>query len=78
MITREDYDHFRDRNSYLAAKLLTVFVEHPVIVLGYSAGDEDVARILTEVARLMTRANLPHLKGKLIFVRWIQQSSHQP
>lgn len=68
-----DYDRFNERNPYLAAKLLTVFVEHPVIFVGYSLTDEDVGAVLTSVATALTTENLGRLRDRLIFVRWDEQ-----
>ncbi len=70
VLTREDYDEYKARNAYLAAKLLTIFVEHPVVILGYGLGDPDVIGIVAEIARLMTRANVGSLRGRLVFVQW--------
>lgn len=70
VITEEDFLRFNDRNAYLAAKLLTVFVEHPVIFLGYSLTDENVRQIINSIASILTDKNLDQLKDRLIFVSW--------
>lgn len=70
VLTEADYERFGLRNPYLAAKLLTIFVEHPVIFLGYSLNDEDVTDILVSVARVLTTENLSQLQDHLIFVQW--------
>lgn len=70
VVTRNDYDRFKERNAYLAAKLLTVFVEHPVLFLGYSLNDENVADILSSIAACLTNENIEKLRNQLIFVEW--------
>ncbi|MFL6164287.1 MAG: SIR2 family protein [Jatrophihabitantaceae bacterium] len=70
VLTEADYERFGLRNPYLAAKLLTIFVEHPIVFLGYSLNDEDVTEILVSIARVLTTENLSKLQGRLIFVQW--------
>lgn len=70
VLTAADYERFGQRNPYLAAKLLTIFVEHPIIFLGYSLNDDDVTDILVSVAQVLTTENLKRLQNQLIFVQW--------
>lgn len=75
VLCESDYERFNERNPYLAAKLLTIFVEHPVIFIGYSLTDEDVGLVLTSVAAALTTENLGRLQDRLIFVRWDEQQA---
>lgn len=68
VITQNDYDKFRNKLKYLSAKLLTIFVEHPVIFLGYSIGDLNIRAILNEIAICLTPEQLERLTHNLIFV----------
>lgn len=75
VLTTADYERFNTRNPYLAAKLLTIFVEHPVIFLGYSLSDPNVTDVLVSIARVLTTENLSKLQGHLIFVQWSEGTS---
>lgn len=73
VLTQKDYDEFNLRTPYLSAKLLTLFVEHPVIFLGYSIDDPHIRQILLDVSRALSEANIAKLEGQLIFVRRIKE-----
>ncbi|WP_298157160.1 SIR2 family protein [Flavobacterium sp.] len=70
IVTDEDYNDFNDRNPYLAAKLLTIFVEHPVIFIGYSLSDENIQQIIDSIVKCVDTKNLDKLKDRLIFIEW--------
>jgi len=70
VVTSEDYLNFNDRNAYLAAKLLTIFVEHPIIFIGYSLSDENIQQIIDSIVRCVDSQNIGKLKDRLIFVEW--------
>jgi hypothetical protein len=53
VLTSEDYDKFKTDKKYLSAKLLTFFVEHPLIFIGYSANDSNIKSILQEIDRIL-------------------------
>jgi hypothetical protein len=70
IVTANDYVDFRKKNAYLAAKLLTIFVEHPVIFLGYSISDPNIADLLFSLKDCLSNSNIEKLKDRLIFVEW--------
>lgn len=68
--TERDYENFTERNSYLAAKLLTIFAEHPVIFLGYSLSDKYIREIINSISRAVGPNNLKALEKRIYFVEW--------
>jgi len=52
IITSSDYDKFNRKASYLTAKLLTIFLENPIIFIGYSISDKNIRNIIFFYRRL--------------------------
>ncbi|GAA1413254.1 hypothetical protein AUR04nite_35270 [Glutamicibacter uratoxydans] len=75
IFTTDDCESFKGRNTYLAAKLLTLFAEHPIIFLGYGFGDPDVLEILSSLANCLRDKNLSRLQDRLLFVNWQPDST---
>lgn len=75
VLTASDFDGFEARSPYLAAKLLILLTEHPVIFLGYSIDDPHIRRLLIDVARALSAASVAKLEGNLIFVRRVHSGA---
>jgi len=73
VLTKEDYDDFNSKNAYLAAKLITLFVEHPIIFIGYSLNDPNIQNLLESMVFSIGKDNegLERLRNNLIFVDWV-------
>lgn len=70
ILTSEDYDRFRKKNPYLSSKLLTIFIEHPIIFLGYSLTDPHILEILEEIVECFPENKMDALRENIIFVEW--------
>ncbi|SFT97611.1 SIR2 family protein [Paraburkholderia aspalathi] len=69
VLTSHDYQDFNERNAYLAAKLITIFVEHPVIFMGYSLNDPNIISLLRAICACIGQDKLQQLNNNLIFVQ---------
>lgn len=70
VLNQADYAIFREKQAYLAAKILTVFVEYPIIFLGYSLQDPDMASILESIAKCVGADHLDSLTNRFVFVEY--------
>lgn len=68
LITDEDYKKFDKKSAYLAAKLMTIFLEYPIIFIGYRLNDRNVQKILSSIVECLDEDKLEDLSRRLIFV----------
>lgn len=69
ILTDDDYQDFERKNAYLSAKLLSVFLEHPIIFIGYSFHDPNIELILKSISEMMdTNELVQKLGNNLIFL----------
>jgi hypothetical protein len=68
VVTEVDYASFSEKNAYLAAKILTIFLEHPIVFIGYSITDTNIENILKSIVKCLSTENLDKIKERLMFV----------
>lgn len=69
VLTQDDYKDFHEKNPYLAAKLITLFIEHPIFFIGYSVNDPHIQSIIFSIASCLGPDKLDQFSDNLIFVR---------
>lgn len=68
ILNKDDYDNFIKKKKYLSAKLLTLFTEHPLIFVGYSADDPNIKSILSDIDEILAPAGT--LIPNIYFLQW--------
>jgi DNA-dependent RNA polymerase auxiliary subunit epsilon len=68
VITKDDYNDFMCKKKYLSAKLLTYFLEHPIIIIGYSANDPNIKSLLSDIDEILASRN--ELVENIYFIDW--------
>ena len=77
VINSHDYDLFIRKKEYLSAKILTLFLERPIIFLGYSVNDANIRRILYSISKCLENNQLEQLKERLIFIEWAESKNEE-
>jgi len=75
-VTSDDYADYNKKNAYLSAKLLTIFLEHPVIFIGYSLNDLNIKNILSDIVQCLSNDQLKKLSKRLFFL--LRANSSRP
>lgn len=69
ILSSTDYEGFNKRNPYLASKLISIFLEKPVIFLGYSIRDKNITDILEVIESVIdSEDKVAQLAKNMIFV----------
>ncbi|MEN6671362.1 SIR2 family protein [Psychrobacter sp. B38] len=69
VLSSTDYESFNDKNPYLSAKLISIFLEKPIIFIGYSISDENITDILEKIDSVIdTPERRDKLAKNMIFV----------
>lgn len=71
VFTEEDYNEFDENKQYLSAKLLTYFAEHPLLIMGYSAEDSNVKKILSDIDKILAKEG--DLIPNIYFLQWKEE-----
>ncbi len=70
VINSEDYKNFKDKSKYLAAKLMTIFMEYPIIFIGYSLTDSNIKNILQDIVDCLPDDKIQKLQERFVFIDW--------
>lgn len=70
VISSEDYEKFTKQRKYLTAKLLTYFIENPIIFLGYSVSDSNIKNILSDIFDMTCINCEDEIVQNIWFVDW--------
>ena len=70
VINKADYKKFHDKGKYLAAKLMTIFMEYPIIFIGYSISDSDIQELLGNVVECLPSDKIEMLQKRFVFVEY--------
>ncbi len=69
VLNEADYNKFSEKNPYLAAKLVTIFVEHPIVFIGYSINDPHIQSIIMSIAKCLPQNKIAAFEQNLIFIQ---------
>lgn len=75
VITESDYETFNQKSKYLAAKLMTIFMEYPIIFIGYSLADTNIQNILEDIVACLPDEKFDALQERFVFVDYQEKAA---
>ena len=70
VINEEDYVSFQEKSAYLAAKLMTIFMEYPIVFVGYSIGDSNIQSIIKSIVNCLDKEQVKKLEDRFVFIEY--------
>ncbi len=70
VINEEDYISFQEKSAYLAAKLMTIFMEYPIVFIGYSIGDSNIQSIIKSIVNCLDTEQVKKLEDRFVFIEY--------
>mgnify|MGYP003373043095 FL=1 len=70
IINERDYIDFDQKSAYLAAKLMTIFMEYPIIFMGYSISDVNIQKIIKSLIGCLDMQQIKTLEDRFVFVEY--------
>ena len=70
VINQSDYENFKNKSKYLAAKLMTIFMEYPIVFIGYSLSDPDILAILSDILECLPSDKIETLQKRFVFIEY--------
>lgn len=70
VITKNDYEHFKESRKLIIAKMLTLFAEAPIIFMGYSLTDENIREIIEDFLSCLSESQLNDIRKHFIFISY--------
>lgn len=70
VINQTDYAEFSAKSTYLASKLMTIFMEYPIVFIGYSLSDSNVLNIINSIVDCLDETQLNKLQDRFVFVEY--------
>lgn len=70
IITKSDYNQFFEKSKYIYSKLLTMFVESPIVFLGYSVSDRNIKDILSTLTATLSHKDLNQFQDRVYIISY--------
>jgi len=70
VINEDDYVSFQEKSAYLAAKLMTIFMEYPIVFIGYSIGDSNIQSIIKSIVNCLDEEQVKKIEDRFVFVEY--------